>query len=638
MEKMQADYEYLEKFTEEEMKLACDFCLEGAINGINHNKKLYKSSLQKINGGNLDKRSKVVRAQLPDLIIRQHKKNDEFCDRIIEQCLKDMGALYIEEKKQAGFEDLDTLTDDEYAALYVQIKGRESTFSHKHFFLMIKITDTEIDQKRIDAIGRAIEDSRRKQEEMLARVKEIETEKKKTADELSQQFSKEKKKYEKTIDEKNRTIKELQESCESLQKRLDQELKAKDSERTSLVEQWKREYEAELSRVDADVNKYRKDKLREVDAEVGRLKDEKTASVMKVIAHEHEIEERKNQSLREENTSLESERERLEADINELQKKHEDEEKRIKQYELYEESFFSEIEKRMYERKLEDVALSIRGENPPGANSTDAFGKYCIFESESIEVDNVEYRINGIEDLLEDLNDNMSLSFERQKSMEISAIILSAFIERVPIILEKSIVNEVVDDLTGLLTQKTAPTVRVYGDCNPFEIVDEINKSDSPFLIVDGVLDRFDELLAYDIVHRCYDKFFVFTISDIEDVKRMSKTIHNEFVPLDIDRYSIYVTGRKLLGHSMVDLNIHNLLDTDSQENKYDETFSKLVNRGIISPSKAKTYTRLINAYNQLISGEDICEILCESMISGEKVNDPQVRESLIRAGILKED
>lgn len=142
----------IEMLDEADLAIACKYAdLDPMIAKLKRHPEYYKKYIVKINGGNLDKKSSVVKKLLPQTILRLYKKNDTGCKEVLEIILQSYKNWFIEglrtSEPEISLERIALYSSEEMADLYFKI-GRYSRneLSLELFLLHLKLQYIELSE------------------------------------------------------------------------------------------------------------------------------------------------------------------------------------------------------------------------------------------------------------------------------------------------------------------------------------------------------------------------------------------------------------------------------------------------------------------------------------------------------------
>ena len=160
-------------------------------------------------------------------------------------------------------------------------------------------------------------------------------------------------------------------------------------------------------------------------------------------------------------------------------------------------------------------------------------------------------------------------------------------------------------------------------------LVDTINESESRVVCIKGILDNYNEILFARTCEVCKGKYLFFSISDLKNLKMMSKAMMNYAIIIDAENELHFPVDENLL------IGNHNLtpfipkLDMRKSQEIYKKTFSSLVTNDYIKKSVAIEYSNLLQLYYTLVGGTVLGEIIqkgiinvCEIYFENEKLID----------------
>ncbi|HIT90538.1 MAG TPA: hypothetical protein IAC41_08995 [Candidatus Merdenecus merdavium] len=166
---------------------------------------------------------------------------------------------------------------------------------------------------------------------------------------------------------------------------------------------------------------------------------------------------------------------------------------------------------------------------------TDTPSRILVKEAKSFSK-NTEYSedVKDLQDFASDLSDNIAINFDQ--SLEITATMLSAMLNDKVIIAQNSILSELAISVSALIDEMTPFVVDLSDGGNLLlDVIKEINESKTRTVVIEGLLDRYDETVFSSICRACDEKYLFFGISQIESLSLLSRSIYNLGIVLDVE-------------------------------------------------------------------------------------------------------
>lgn len=230
--------------------------------------------------------------------------------------------------------------------------------------------------------------------------------------------------------------------------------------------------------------------------------------------------------------------------------------------------------------------------------------------------ENAEYGadVNSIEDFFEDYKTNISLYFDNET--EIAGSVLAAILNGMGIIAIDKVCDYLSETLAALLDESSPLIINIDSEKENLKmLVDTVNESGSQVICIKGILDNYNEILFARICEVCKGKYLFFSVSELKNLKMMSKTIMNYAIVIDAENELHFpVDDYLLIGNHDLKPFIpeHNV--KKSQE-IYKKTFSRLVMNGYIKKSASIEYSNLLQLYFTLVEGTVLGEIIQKAII-----------------------
>ncbi len=341
-------------------------------------------------------------------------------------------------------------------------------------------------------------------------------------------------------------------------------------------------------------------------------------------------------SFKEQMTELVEKKKVLDMQVYDLEKRRMDLDSYIQELEAIEEKYFDSFEQRIIDRKIDSLIFQKLGYKSQRDNTsvniplTIENTSDIVVISEKAFSENAEYgaEVSSIEDFLYDYKTNISLHFDNET--EIASSVLAAVLKGMGIIAEDRVCNYLSEGLAALLNASPPLTVNIASEKENLRLlVDTINESESRVVCIKGILDNYNEILFARTCEVCKGKYLFFSISDLKNLKMMSKAMMNYAIIIDAENELHFPVDENLL------IGNHNLtpfipkLDMRKSQEIYKKTFSSLVTNDYIKKSVAIEYSNLLQLYYTLVGGTVLGEIIqkgiinvCEIYFENEKLID----------------
>lgn len=608
---------------------------------------MYKMYTKRL--ASLDKKQKMVQTFLPPLAVELYQKGDKQYEAAFEKAaLKSKNAfINICEDINVEITEIRDYTIEQLGDLYQNIESVKRKEMPIDFFCVnLKMIEVKLDDDKKGELLDVLQGINDRKNSELERQKEIKTALKNQEKVLNAKFEQEKDKHHKEIKRLSKENVELKNKLESCNKQLETYKKREEDEYEKLLEKWNKDIQKDIERKrkenEQELTRIYKDEVKKISDRVKaeKLKQEELLSLnINEIKEKNRIEE---ELLKESISSLRDEREVLQNDVNSLKKEIVNIDREFAEKKKLEEDFFANIDDRVYAIKL-DEALSKRLYNVPQkkekcfaeVNSeriNDLFAREELFIEEEIErCDSV----SNIEDLEADLRDNIDIYFEN--ASDISVTFLSAILSRKAIVMERSAAYIVGSCFSAIIDSTRPYYISIHDSLsvNMEKLIELINSQSNSTIIIDGVLDKYDETLFMTICCECPNKYLLFTLSSIEHVDLLSKSIYSYAIVIDIEEYFKYESDEKML----VSTNNIQEIYKNKNENRsrlcYDKVFRNLVSKKIIRKRNSLDYAEMLCVYHELNGNETIGDVMKKSILfCCDFTNAQDVEKILNRSGL----
>ena len=633
----------LELLSEKELLIACKYAdMEILLEPMKDDPKRYEKYVKRL--GRLDKKSSLVKSMLPKIARDLYLKGDERYCSALGYVLNGLKTIF--ETACSACDDIDNsqiAQDDEEKLIHLYKEVSDNSLEGLPFELYIvflKLKGLALSEDEMAALDRDIS--------RIIEQKEIQNEYKKETDRLlkkqekeilaqqeqeKDRIIKEKKKLSKentelksTVDELNQQIIDYKKKEESAHEKI---LAKWDSEAAKEYERKSKEQEQELSRIYREkIVEINKKIQEENDAKVKQLAEElekiriKNSDEQQRLSNEIAALENQKNMLQDNNDSLYQELTQVQEDLN--------------HYKNIEKEYYENIEQRVYEQKLDDALIkrfrlfwgtgsqSVTG-NVRTQSIEDIYEcKESIDISETIECEPAE----TIDDFENDLRSNIELYFEN--AIEISATCVAALLCQKAFIMDKSIALILAKCVSSVTGADLPYCIRIH-DAASANMAEIIN------ILIEGVLNKYDEELFTAICSECKDRCLIFTISDIDNLGLFPKTIYNYAIVVDAERYYTYESSERLVTAENNTNLLIDEMDLSKCKTYYDRVFRKLVSKRIINKKLSIDFSKILYVYYMIIQSEQMGEVMSTSILKCCKLDTDQDAESmLVKAGIKR--
>lgn len=639
----------IEMMDEADLAIACKYAdLDPMIAKLKRHPEYYKKYIVKINGGNLDKKSSVVKELLPRTILKLYKKNDKGCKEVLETILESYKNWFIEglmaSEPEISLERIALYSSEEMADLYFKI-GRYSRneLPIELFLLHLKLQYIELSEDLKKQIANIIEHKK----QIHGIEKQFEAKKNKEVrqiqKQISEQFEEEREKlnheYRKcqsALYEAKDRIKELEEKLANLQRQLDEN-------KESLVEAWQKTFDAESEKKrqdqDQELLKIRTEKIAQIENECFEKKQTGEKELEEYFSNLRNSREKDILKLDQEIQLYRAEYESIEEETKVLQSKRTELQGSVEKIEEYVESYFADFDKKILDKKIDSIIgtkFNTTFCNKSNGNVQKETTNYFIGQEKKIDNNTEIVKASDLVDLHTDFKDNLALEFD--ENCEISSIILAAVLNKKALIMCDSIGEKVISNLSFLINACMPAVLQVgTGKTNIGEILDAIKRLDSNIIYINGILDNYDEIAFEIICRECSEKIICFGIAELSKLKTMSKNIFNHAIVLDVEKYMHFPISENIF------IGNQNIFELSLEFNEnlcmsyWKKYFQKLTASGFIGKKLSLDLSRMLQTYYALQSGETLGIIMQDiifKMCDCEEVKAEELKKILKKCGI----
>lgn len=657
MSKNEINFELLENFDEEEINIVCKNA-DLTIFLIPIKDKRYTKYAKKL--GRLDKKSALVQNFLPGIAFNLYKKGEEPFRAAVATQLESFRDKFFEAittcmEPPVSVADIKTYTAMDMAEFYFKIVEISATdISVEMFFIFLKLHDISIDDELRIEIEEEIEKIMqiKKLEEKYKR--EIEEALKGQEKRLLAEFEQEKRDLKKQIEDKSRVQKELREKLNFAEQKVEKYENQTLAEKKKQKEEWFFEYEQEFAERKATDDLQWKNAVAEMEQKQAEfiLNLEQEAEQRKT---ELEIEYKEKQRFEEEKLSneltglnvqvkeLSENKEQLNQQVYALEVRKDSLDKHIKELESIEEKYFENFEKRVVEKRIDNLIFQKLGygDSNNGVNTalpviTEKISDVVVIQPKTFS-DNAVYGevVNSIEDFFDDFRDNVSINFENET--EITGTVLAAIVNNMSIISVDKVCMYLAEAIAALLDLSTPMIVNIDSEKDTFKgITETINNCGSQVICIKGVLDNYNENLLIRICEICKGKYLFFSVADLDKLRMMSRALMNCAIVVDAESNLQFPMDEDVLigDHELKPLIPK--LNTKKSKEIYKKNFARLVTSGYLNKSVALEYSNLLQLYMEFVDTNVLGEIIQKVIINACEFSndDEELKDVLVKSGI----
>lgn len=607
----------LEFLEEEEIKTVVSHMDIGRLlNPMKNNPQMYSQQVKKL--GRMDAKSPLVQKVLPRIVVNQVKKQDVTYSKIVTNYLKEVKqdfANYLKEYEMTN--TLSPEVPESYATLYWRYKKEiDKLCDLPYFWVLLKIVDKEFDTIEQIRVEYCIE----QQANNLQMIAEYENKINLLNSDHQIELEQLKKKHFKEIKELQQEIRNLsdliQGKKESLEEIWKNETEKMHSQRMeSLLEEYnqKREgLEKRYNEANIQLDKGYKEKkelfLSEIENQTSQLQS-KFESKKKMLNEDIGNMQVISQTLHEKEDLLRAEIEALETRKSELQ--------------TYIDHYFQQFEEHAIQLKLDALLTSKFSQR-----TLELLSKKNSEEAQTIQLDqnellsyggepvkNGEYiePVDESENVLEDLKDNIELFFE--DSYEIAKLLLVSQSLKKAVLVDSFSAKKIGDSLSALSDGKYVTIVDLNDDKYTLKaVIDFINDMPEKTILVDGVIDRFDDKALSSICRNCRDKILIFSYAEKSTLEIISKSYLQYCIPLFLEEKLTFESREELLISNQTYHNFLPEVGTKECHQAYQKYIQKLFYKGHLTKSLALELSKFIAIYKAMTRGGNVSDLAKETI------------------------
>ena len=607
----------LEFLEEEEIKTVVSHMDIGRLlNPMKNNPQMYSQQVKKL--GRMDAKSPLVQKVLPRIVVNQVKKQDVTYSKIVTNYLKEVKqdfANYLKEYEMTN--TLSPEVPESYATLYWRYKKEiDKLCDLPYFWVLLKIVDKEFDTIEQIRVEYCIE----QQANNLQMIAEYENKINLLNSDHQIELEQLKKKHFKEIKELQQEIRNLsdliQGKKESLEEIWKNETEKMHSQRMeSLLEEYnqKREgLEKRYNEANIQLDKGYKEKkelfLSEIENQTSQLQS-KFESKKKMLNEDIGNMQVISQTLHEKEDLLRAEIEALETRKSELQ--------------TYIDHYFQQFEEHAIQLKLDALLTSKFSQR-----TLELLSKKTSEEAQTIQLDqnellsyggepvkNGEYiePVDESENVVEDLKDNIELFFE--DSYEIAKLLLVSQSLKKAVLVDSFSAKKIGDSLSALSDGKYVTIVDLNDDKYTLKaVIDFINDMPEKTILVDGVIDRFDDKALSSICRNCRDKILIFSYAEKSTLEIISKSYLQYCIPLFLEEKLTFESREELLISNQTYHNFLPEVGTKECHQAYQKYIQKLFYKGHLTKSLALELSKFIAIYKAMTRGGNVSDLAKETI------------------------
>lgn len=657
MSKIEINFELLDLFSKEEIKTVCkNVDLTLFLTPIKD--KRYTKYARKL--GRLDKKSVLVQKFLPGIAFNLYKKGEEPFRAVIATQLDGYRKKFVEVISKCmeppiSVDDIKEYDAKAVADLYFKILDISAThISVELFFVFLKLQGITIEEETRQSIELEIENICQTKEREMKHIAEIQDALREQEKRLYADFEQQKRDLRKLLEEKDILYKEIQEKLNASEQKVHKYENITETERERREREWLSEYERKLEarKVADDLQRenafsgaearYR-ELLSSLETEAEKRREELAEQYSEQLRASEEMLTNELASLRGQVSELSEKKKVLDLQVYGLEKKRMDLNSHIQELEAIEKNYFDSFEQRIIDKRIDSLIFEKLGYESSRDDTGTSVPMTIANTSDAVVIpamafsENAEYGadVTSIEDFFEDYKANISLHFDNET--EIAGAVLAAVLNGMGIIAADKVCNYLSEALAALQDASSPLTINIGSEKeNLRTLADIIDESESQVVCIKGVLDNYNEVLFTRICELCKGKYLFFSVSDLKNLKMMSKVMMNYAIVIDAENELHFpVDDYLLIGNHDLKPFISEL-DMRKSQDIYKKTFSRLVMNDCIKKSAAIEYSNLLQLYYALVGGTVLGEIIQKGIINVCEIcsEDENLSDVLNKSGI----
>lgn len=615
---MSLDEKILESLNEEEIKVVVQHMMSTnlLLIPLKNNQKIYSQQIKRL--GRMDAKSPLVQKMLPAMVLTLLKKQDVKYSEVVSNYLCDTRCHfenYLKDKKIGN-----TLSHDvpeSYVSLYwTYRKDVDRSCDLSYFWILLKLVGDELTVTEQTRIEYCVE----QQEKNAQMVADYENRIEQSTQEHQAEIEQLKKKYLKEIKDLQQEIKSLndliQGKKDSLEEIWERETDKKHIQRMRTLNE---EYEQKKVRQEEQYHKSNNQLECEYQDKKNRLLieiEEKKESL------KEEYETRK-QTLSEDIQNLESRSRSLAEKESVLQSEIESLESRKSVLQAYIDHYFQQFEEHAIQLSLDALLKSKFAENAFSSSQMELsvrtqtihenVKELLVYEGTPNEDGDYIDPAEELEDMLIDLKENIGRYFE--DPYEIAKLVLTAQSLGKVMLIDSFSARKIGDSISALTDGKCVTTIDLSdGKYTIKEVIDFINNRPEITILVEGLIDCFDDKAIASIYHGCPDTIVIFSYAEKATLDMISKAYLQYAIPFCFEeKITLESSETILLSNQIYQDNLPNI-NMEECKKIYKKHFSKLYRDGYLTKSLALEVTKFIEIYKALENGGKVSQLAKETI------------------------
>ena len=614
---MSLDEKILESLDEEEIKVVVQHMSTNLLLiPLKSNQKMYSQQIKRL--GRMDAKSPLVQKMLPAMVLTLMKKQDVKYTEIISKYLCDTRRHFEDYLKENEIGNaLSHDVPESYASLYwTYRKDVDKSCDLSYFWIMLKLVGDELDATEQTRIEYCVE----QQENNVQMVADYENRIEQSTQEHQVEIEQLKKKHSKEIKDLQQEIRSLSDLIQGKKDSLEeiweretdkkhvQRMRTLDEEYEQKKVRQEEQYHESNNQLECEYQEKKNRLLVEIEEQTERLKAEYETRKQTLSEDIQNLESRA-RSLSEKESVLQSEIESLESRKSVLQ--------------AYIDHYFQQFEEHAIQMSLDALLKSKFAENAFSSSQMElGVRTQTIHENvnellvhEGTPIKNGDYidPAEELEDMLMDLKENIGRYFE--DPYEIAKLVLTAQSLGKVMLIDSFSARKIGDSISALTDGKCVTTIDLSdGKYTIKEVIDFINNRPEITILVEGLIDRFDDKVIASIYHGCPGTIVIFSYAEKATLDMLSKAYLQYDIPFCFEEKITLESSEPILLSNQIYQD--NLPDINIEECKkiYKKHFSKLYREGYLTKSLALEVTKFIEIYKALENGGKVSGLAKETI------------------------
>lgn len=170
------------------------------------------------------------------------------------------------------------------------------------------------------------------------------------------------------------------------------------------------------------------------------------------------------------------------------------------------------------------------------------------------------HKIDNIRDFVDDLSDNLEIvGIERKFKANLSNYITSIIMSEIPMLLIGYSSRGIANAISMTMYGQAAEVLNLSQEITSCDsIINHINKSDNNVILIENVVDNFNENIYLSVVKEIKNKIIIFSVESSDNIQIINRSIFNYMIPVDIE-YVCGLSRNEEMISSLIDSKILNV-------------------------------------------------------------------------------